>query len=239
MPLKVFVDFDGTITNEDVCNAFFARFGGSSCEAIVRQYRNGTIGATECFRRKIEAVGLLRDDEAKSFFRGQKIDESFKDFVAFCRMHNIEFHVVSDGLDYYIEEILRSYSLEGISYFSNHIDVQFEAGSGWSRLSTSFPYTDAECTRCACCKRNIMLTQSGEEDIIVYVGNLDPCPAQYADVVFARESLQRFCQKENISFYSYTTFADVVQRFEMLLAKKTLRTRRRAELRRQEVFIGE
>ena len=41
MALKVFVDFDGTVTEADVGSAFFLRFGGDVCAALVEEYRGG------------------------------------------------------------------------------------------------------------------------------------------------------------------------------------------------------
>lgn len=241
MALKVFVDFDGTITREDVGNAFFGRFGGAVCDAIVDEFRNGSISARECFRKEVEAIGVLDMQEAGRFVRSRQIDESFGEFVRFCRQRNIEFHIVSDGLDYYIREILTIHGLHDISYFANRLEVSPPDSSGRCRAAVRFPYSDVECSRCACCKRNIILTHTGGDDIIVYVGEgySDRCPALYADIVFAKDELQTFCQRENISYFVYDSFRDVVKRLELLHKRKTLRKRRRAELKRREVFMHE
>ena len=113
--------------------------------------------------------------------------------------------------------------------------------NGRSVLSIAFPYADAGCGVCACCKRNVMLTRAGDEDVIVYVGEgfSDQCPVRYADIVFAKDALQAFCQRENISYYLYETFADVVARLSELSARKRLRKRHRAELLRRELFASE
>lgn len=241
MALKVFVDFDGTIAREDVGNAFFERFGGAVCHSIVDEFRAGGISAGECIQREVEAIGVLDIQEAGQFVRSRQFDESFEEFVRFCRQRDIEFHIVSDGLDYYIREILAIHGLHDISYFANRLEVSTPDSSGCCRVVVRFPYRDVECSRCACCKRNIILTHAGDDDIIVYVGEgySDRCPAQYADIVFAKDALQSFCQKENISYFVYASFRDVVKRLELLLGGKAPRKRRRAELKRREVFIQE
>jgi len=109
------------------------------------------------------------------------------------------------------------------------------------KLVLSFPYANAECDRCACCKRNIMLTQSAENDVLVYIGEgySDRCPAGYADVVFAKDILQTYCQAENISYHPYLSFRDIRRALEQLLLRGHLRKAYRAEVRRREAFIRE
>ena len=240
MTLKVFIDFDGTITKQDVGNAFFKEFGGESCTEYIAEYKSEKISAKELFRKEVAAIGLLDEKKAKKFLHHQTLDGSFKGFVGYCRSHNIEFHVVSDGLDYYIEEILKHHGIEGVSFFSNRLEV-LPAENGFAKLTIAFPFDDADCTRCACCKRNIMLTKCGEDDISVYIGEgySDRCRVQYADIVFAKDELQKFCQQKNISYFLYNSFDDVVKRLEELLAKKRLKPRREAEMKRREAFVRE
>jgi len=240
MALKLFVDFDGTVTTRDVGNAFFRRFGGTVCDGLVHEYRDGKISAQECFRREAAAIGRLPVEEAEAFFREQQVSPGFDDFVGFCRARGIEFHIVSDGLDYYIGRILAINDIEGVSVFANRLTLS-GAEDGSATLSVSFPYGTAECDRCACCKRNILLTKAGEEDVIGYIGEgySDRCAVQYADIVFAKDELQKYCQQENISYYVYDDFHDVVARLEQLVARKTLRKRRRAEIKRREAFMSE
>jgi 2-hydroxy-3-keto-5-methylthiopentenyl-1-phosphate phosphatase len=240
MPLKVFVDFDGTITQQDVGDAFFLRFGGPVCASIVGDYREGKISAAECFRRELAQIGDARKGDMDDFFRQQPIDTTFHEFAAFCRRNGIAFHVVSDGLDYYIRSILEANGLSDVSFFSNTL-LMVPSGGDLQHLGLEFPFSDADCSRCACCKRNILLTHTDEADIIAYVGEgySDRCPAQYADLVFAKDDLQKFCQKENISHFVYSSFHDVAERLNLLLVNNRLRKRRRAELKRREAFACE
>jgi 2-hydroxy-3-keto-5-methylthiopentenyl-1-phosphate phosphatase len=233
MPLKTFIDFDGTITTEDIGDAFFLRFGGEACMNHVRDYREGRISARECFSREVAEIHTLPLQEADDFARSRTLTPGFGEFVRFCREQALEFHVVSDGLDFYIERILAAHGIEGVSFTSNRLQLD--------PPTVLFPHSAAECDRCACCKRNVMLGLAGDQDIIAYVGEgySDRCAAQYADIVFAKDDLQRFCQKENISYYPYADFHDVISRYRQLLARKRLRKRRRAELRRREAFACE
>jgi 2,3-diketo-5-methylthio-1-phosphopentane phosphatase len=242
MALKLFVDFDGTIARNDVGNSFFRTFGGPQCDELVQDYREGRISAVECYRREAKAVGQVRLAEVEKFFGSQPIDESFKDLVGFCTQKNIELVVLSDGLTYYIDAVFHANGIHGVRRFANEATFVQDAGQSTVRLSLRFPFTDAECTRCACCKRNLLLGHSGEDDILMYVGEgfSDTCPVQYVDVVFAKADLERFCQARNIPYYSYADFRDVMVRLQKLLMNRhPFRRRRRAELKRREAFTQE
>ena len=240
MALKIFVDFDGTITQEDVGNTFFREFGGEICAKFIAEYKEERISAKDLFRKEVAAIGLLNTKTALEFLHGQQIDESFRRFAGFCNSRGLDFHIVSDGLDYYIKAILEHNGIEGISFFANRLDV-VPTENGLAALAVSFPHDDADCNRCACCKRNIILTKCSDNDIVVYVGEgySDRCPAQYADIVFAKDELQKFCQQNNISYFLYASFDDVVKRLEELLSQKKLKPRREAEMKRRDAFVQE
>ncbi|MDH3251478.1 MAG: MtnX-like HAD-IB family phosphatase [Ignavibacteria bacterium] len=239
MATRIYVDFDGTITREDVGDAFFRKFGGEECVTAVQEYREGRISARECFRREAASIGVLEVAAANALIDQQVIDESFIDFVRYSRERDFPLTIVSDGLDYYILRILSRHDVDAVEVFSNTLGFTPTGRSGWAAASVSFPYADAECDRCACCKRNIMLNRSAEHDVIVLVGEgySDRCPAQFADIVFARDELQTFCQRENISYYLYSSFRDVVARLELLQEKGPLRKRASAEQERRRVFL--
>ena len=121
-------------------------------------------------------------------------------------------------------------------------------GSSKVKFQPIFPYTDEICTRCASCKRNHIVTIAGDDDIIVYIGEgySDRCPVRYADVVFAKDDLLRYCRKNHIPRYEYKTFKDIKNQLHKMMhttssnsSKGFLRKRRQAELARKELFLCE
>jgi 2-hydroxy-3-keto-5-methylthiopentenyl-1-phosphate phosphatase len=244
--IKIFIDFDGTITSQDVGDVMFETFGGvERCREIVRRYRDGEISAVDCFRQESEACSIVDKTILDGFLDRQRFDETFSEFVQFCRDKSLEWHILSDGMDYYIRRILGRMGLHNASFFANTLElVSVDGSSSKVRFEPAFPFRDETCDRCACCKRNHILTLSADDDIIVYIGEgySDRCPARYADVVFAKDDLLTYCQRENISCYEYTNFSDVVQRMSKLLCdpspKRGLRKRRQATVARCDVYLG-
>jgi len=241
MTVRVFVDFDGTVTKEDVGNAFFREFGGERCDEYVRSYRNGDLSAAQCFTLEAAAIGEFSRIDAESFVRSQPIDPTFSGLLSFAQKRGYEVTVVSDGLDFYIREILAANGVD-VPFFANRTAFVPAGDSDLCTLCIDFPYADESCSRCACCKRNIMLTRSGDEDVIVLIGEgySDICPARFADIVFAKKELQSHCQAGNISYFPYLDFNDVVRKLEAMTAKeKPLRRRARAALNRRTAFKDE
>ena len=241
MALRVFVDFDGTITRQDVGNVFFRTFGGAACDALVCRYHEGTLSAPALFRAEAAAMGRVDRRSLAALVDAQEIDPSFPAFAAFCRARGVPVRILSDGLDYYIGRILAREGCADVPFTANRAALVPAGRDGTVEVALEFPNADAVCDRCACCKRNAMLGEAGENDRIVYVGEgySDRCPARYADVVFARDHLQAYCQEENISYYPYTTFDDVRSRLAAILDGPPLRARARAERERRAAFRRE
>ncbi len=244
--MNVFIDFDGTISLQDVGDAMFERFGGVRSVDAIREYREGKISAVECFRRECNACGEVDKNALDVFLDAQEIDSTFKTFIGFCREHSLNPYIVSDGMDYYINRMLKNNGIENVPLFSNRLELDPVHGTSLVRLQPSFPFTDEVCDRCANCKRNHMLTVSAEDDILVYIGEgySDRCPARFADIIFAKDELLQYCNQENISYYEYKTFTNVQDRLKSLIEKKSSQKRphnhkrRQAELARREIYSG-
>jgi 2-hydroxy-3-keto-5-methylthiopentenyl-1-phosphate phosphatase len=234
--VRVFSDFDGTIAVEDVGSHLFRAFAGSKANEIVHYYLDGTISARDCLTQECEAVGSASRAELEQFVDKFSLDPTFQSFVDLCKQRDIPVIVLSDGLDFYVDRLLKKNGFGYLPFFSNHLEL-IQQGSS-TKLAPSFPHTDAECILCGNCKRNHLLTLSGDDDIIVYIGDgiSDRCPVRFADIVFAKGRLIRYCQEQNVTYHEFKDFEDVTRRFELILQRKRIKKRREAEMARREVF---
>lgn len=238
--LKIFIDFDETVSRDHVGEALFTRFGGALCVLYKEEYRRGALSAKDCILLECKACGSVPRRALDAFIDDQCIDPTFQDFVRFCSNRELEFWVVSDGLDYYVQRILGKYGIKEFRFYSNELVLEPVGATDNVLMKPSFPDDDEECNRCACCKRNIMLTHAGEEDIIVYVGDgySGECPALYADIIFAKAKLQVFCQGRNISYHEFRSFDDVQRGLENISSIGHIRKRAAAEANRQALFMA-
>ncbi|HLX11580.1 MAG TPA: 2-hydroxy-3-keto-5-methylthiopentenyl-1-phosphate phosphatase [Bacteroidota bacterium] len=239
----------------------FERFGGMKCREFIEEYRHGKISAAECFRRECAACGEVDKRELDAYIDSKKIDSTFPAFVNFCKLEGFGCTIVSDGMDYYIQRILDREGLGEVKVFSNKLHFaspphhprpllhkEGRTSEEMVIFSPEFPHESESCDRCACCKRNILLTNSGDDDILVLIGEgySDRCPAPYADMVFAKDNLLTYCRQEEIPHSEYSTFGDITRKMRELLeihrtkpGKSRLHQRRQAVLARNSVFIGE
>ncbi len=233
----VFTDFDGTIAVSDIGDAMFGQYGDTAvCTKSFEEYRSGKIDARDCWRAGFLTVGPVTKEEFTAFALSHPVDRHFAPFVDFCRTNAIPVTVLSDGFDAYIDPVLEREGLSDLPRFSNRL--QFNPDGTVEPL---FPYTDSDCSRCANCKRNHLLTRSNDDQVIVYIGDgiSDRCPVKFADIVFAKDSLVRYCEMNNITFHRFTDFSDILKHFRTIVETKKPRKRRTAELARKEVFLGE
>ncbi len=226
--IKIFSDFDGTISLLDVGDAFFEHFAGPEIREDIRRYEGRLIGAKELFRRGAARIRNISLEAVESFCAGFDLDPAFRPFLDWCASKRIDLVIVSDGMDVYVKPLLARAGID-VPFFCNEMRILPNG-----RAEVSFPWDNAESADCANCKRNILLTRSGDEDIIVLVGDgySDRCPARYADLVFAKGSLETWCQRENISFTMFRDFDDVRKKLEQVIARKRFRRPHQAMLRR-------
>ncbi len=232
---KIFVDFDGTITQKDVGEAMFLEFGDADkANNIIRDWIDNKINAVRCWQNLCATVTNLNLDHYNKFLNEIEIDPSFLKFTEYCSTNGIDITVLSDGLDYYINRILEKENFSDLKVFSNQLNI----GES-NELIPVFPFTDEECSRCANCKRNHVLNLSGEENISIYIGDgwSDTCPAQYCDFIFAKNSLLKFCETNRITYFPYKNFEDVISRLEELKSKKRIKKRHQALLKRNEIYV--
>ncbi len=196
--VRIFTDFDGTITRGDVGDALFERFGGADSVKAVADYRDGRLSAVSCFQAECAACGEVDVRNLRDFLDHREIDETFPEFVSWCRERGYALMILSDGMDYYIDEILSRNGLGDVEHRANHLELRVTGATGSHRTADvsqksaapdmpdrvefvpSFPHTDEVCDRCASCKRNHILTMSADDDVIVYIGEgySDRCPAR-------------------------------------------------------------
>jgi len=203
--IAVLCDFDGTVAQDDVGNLLFRTFSRGDAADVVARWKRGEISSRECLEKEAELVRCC-PDELKRFVHSHRLDPYFKDFHDFARQRGIEVVVLSDGLDYYIEQLLMRNGLGGIEFFANRLHV--DGGT----LRVEFPwYNLLACTECGCCKTHHLFRYRNEGYYIVYVGDglSDRCPCESADLVFAKGDLLQHCRTRKIAHIEFRNFRDV------------------------------
>jgi 2,3-diketo-5-methylthio-1-phosphopentane phosphatase len=202
----VICDFDGTVSTVDIGNRFMNRFTGDRWDDIDKGYCTGEAGSRETYGKGLPLFTGTREEALAYCLETERIDPYFEVFYRFCRGEGIDLIIASDGFDFYIEAVLRKYGLSEIVFFSNH--AVFDGGG---RLSMTFPHASVDCGKCGTCKNSVLHRHRARYGRIVYVGDgySDVCPANKADLVFAKGVLYEKCVENETPCIRYDGFRDV------------------------------
>lgn len=198
-----FIDFDGTITKKDVCEAMVERFAADGWQEINLLWETRKISTEECANRTFQLFQAGLED-LDTLLDTIAIDEHFKAFVDYCRSKNYPLYILSDGYDYIIEYILKKHNLD-IEYFANRLIYN-------DGFTISCPLHNPGCGICGTCKSNLMTKLNPENRQAVYIGDgtSDLCPASAADMVFAKGRLLEYCRSKGIHAHPFDNFGDIL-----------------------------
>lgn len=240
--LKIFCDFDGTITINDVWVNSLGKFikNKSKFQELCNLFDRNIISARECIKKELELIEDFSFEKFNKYLDEEKIDPYFKNFIDYCHQNEYEIFIISEGLDYYIERILKRENIN-LPYYCNKMITYYDNDSKL-KLSCEFPYSDENCVFCGMSKRNIILSHTNEYDneisVLIGDGTSDFCAANYADIVFAKKKLVSYCWKNNITYFPFNNFLDIMNKLNKLKEKNKIKMRQTAQMLRRDVYMG-
>ncbi len=208
MKTAIQIDFDGTITEEDVSFLLLDTFVGSSWRKYLDEYSSGKI-SVGAFNKKVFGMMIADRKTMTEFVLNNphvKVRPGFKEFIDYCKYNGIEVVIVSNGLAFYIEAMLEKLGIDGIDihaaenvFSPTGMRVRYLGPNG-KELETGFKeaYTD-------------MLCKMGYQ--VIYVGNgaSDVDASRKAQYVCATADLLERCRAENLKYYPFNDFFDVIK----------------------------
>lgn len=227
----VFLDFDGTITSNDVGYEMFRKFTGGATESTVELYRQGKISSRECLAKECEIWNQSPPDpdEVIEHLSDQKITPGFKDFLQALQDENIDTIILSEGFDFYIDRILKSHGLQHIKRIANK--SSFANGL----LRPRFPYFGLGCGQCSNCKGYHISKLTGSITSAVFIGegHSDRHGAGAADLVFAKSYLGEHLKDNGRHHFDFSDFYDVITIFAEATSRNIFTASERIDFCRQ------
>jgi 2-hydroxy-3-keto-5-methylthiopentenyl-1-phosphate phosphatase len=205
------VDFDGTITEQDVLDEIARTFGDDEVYREVDEAldRNG-ITLHEVLRREFEPVRAPLDEVVEWIHANASIRPGFGELVELARERGWRLVVVSSGFRQLIEPMLERAGIEGLELISNEVDPDPE---GW-RITF---FDESRCEICgeACKRTTVRSVVDGGEVVYVGDGYSDRCAAEDADRVFARRGLAAYLTERGVPFEPFDDFFQVAEKLEV------------------------
>lgn len=204
------LDFDGTITTEDVADAILRRFGGVQDREIRSSYHPGVITEAWVAEKFLRVTAPVR--ELKSFIlRFARPRPGFLDFARFCSEKGVPLEVVSGGLDLYVDLLLERWGLGHLPRFRASAR---RTSAGWR---VRYPFLDGGGLD-AFKRARVRLHRRRGRVVFAGDGTSDLAASRAADLVFARGALLRFRRAEGLPSEPLTTFGALRRRLEAEMA---------------------
>lgn len=199
----IVLDFDGTITENDLLDRLAREFGDPAVYQEVEDgLHAGTITLQECITREYEPVTLPLEDAVSWVLDGVRVRPGLSELVELARAEGWNVLVLSSGFEELIRPVLAAAGVDDMDVLANNVEARPD---GW-RVVWRDTTVCAACDEA--CKRN-GLPADGE---IVYVGDgiSDRCAALASDRVFATRGLARYLAEREIPYEPFDDFHDVV-----------------------------
>jgi len=212
--LALVIDFDGTITTEDVGVQIITEFGLPGWDEGIVKYRAGEIGSRELHEWEAKYLSSSREREMQKMAREKgDIRPGFKELIAYAGANDIPLEIASSGWSFYIDAILGKFNLSDVPYISAKTDFTlgdvavFAPGPGATLCETN-----------GICKCNRVRPRQRDGYKVVFIGDglSDFCVSQQADVIFATRALTKHCGENGIEFTPFDDFFDVVRALSKL-----------------------
>ncbi len=207
-------DFDGTVTEDDVSFLILNAFSRSDWQQLFDDYQDGKISLG---RFNTEAFATVKADK-KSLLeivkKEAKVRPGLKELIASCRRRDFRFVIVSNGLRFYIDDILQRLGLANIEVFAAETQFQPEGlkvqytGPDGKILDNDFKiaYTNS-------------FIDQGYRIIYLGDGTSDFPPARKSQHIFAcatTGSLLKRCRTANVKCTPFTDLHQVSDFIESL-----------------------
>ena len=213
MKTVIQLDFDGTVTTEDVGFLLLDKFVDGEWRKYLDAYNTDrmSLGA---FSKKV--FGMIKVDKKTltDFVLNSdrvKVRLGFREFLDYCKNSGIEVVIVSNGLTFYIVTVLEKSNIDGLDihaaenvFSSDGMKVRYLSPDG-KELDAGFKeaYTDFLC-------------QKGYRVIYIGDGNSDIYSSRKAKYLLATSKLLQRCREENHKCYPFNDFSDVIKALEII-----------------------
>ena len=212
MPRTIVVDFDGTITEQDLLDEIAETFGDPE---VYRELDKGLdrreLTLHEVLRREFEPVTAPLDDVVVWVLAHARVRPGFRELVVLARERGWRLVVVSSGFRELIEPVLAREGLSGVELYSNSVDPD---PRGWRVRFLD----ETLCKTCeqACKRSTVSALADGSEVVYVGDGYSDRCAAEDADLVFARRGLAAYLSGRGVPFEPFDDFFQIAGRIARL-----------------------
>lgn len=207
----VFCDFDGTVTATESLEAVFVRFLPGKWEPVKEKLMAKETTLREAVRALIETIPSEKCPDIVDFVSKMPLREGFADFLDFLDENDIPLVIVSGGVRKMVEIKLSGF----LHRLHDLVAVDVDGSGKYLRVHSSYEGGDELVD-----KASVIGRYGADTKIVIGDGVTDFNMARHADLVFARDSLAKYLEKNGISHVKWDDFRDVKSRLQQWLADR-------------------
>lgn len=203
-------DFDGTITIEDVSFKMLEAYADSSWQQLRKRYHDGEISVGRFNTEAFALVKAGKEALLEVAHNTMEMRPGLKELVDCCLRKDFRFTVISNGLDFYIEDILRINNLDNIEVYA--AETRFSEGKLDARYVTP---SGVEIENGL--KEAYVDLFLGEGYRVIYIGNgvSDIASSVKCHHIFATGELLDYCKKNpGLNYTELTDFFEAARILE-------------------------
>jgi len=196
----VFCDFDGTITKQETFVAMLNRFAPEKMKEFGKKLLQYKITLREGVRGVVESIPSCHYSDMVGFINDKEIREGFEELLVFLKDFDTPFIIISGGLKDSVERRLESYMdfIDGI--YAPSIDASGE----FLKMVSAFEEGDE-----LVAKVRVMNLFSYDQSISIGDGATDHKMALHSTLVFARDRLITFLDKNHARYVPWENFLEI------------------------------
>ena len=202
-------DFDGTITDEDVSYKMLEAYAKDGWHKIRDDYHEGKISVGVFNTSAFAMVKAGKEKLLEVSRNTMQLRPGLPELVDCCRKKGFRFTIISNGLDFYIEDMMKNIGLDNLeihaaatTFFPGGLEAQY-IGPGGEVLDNGLKEAYAD----------LFLAEGYR---VIYMGNgvSDIPSAVKCHHIFAASELLEYCEKH--PELSYTPLTDFHEAAEIL-----------------------
>jgi 2-hydroxy-3-keto-5-methylthiopentenyl-1-phosphate phosphatase len=197
----VFSDFDGSITKVDTLEAFIKANVDVDVDVIAAQMVKDGVTVRDGVRELVAMITPAQYEASIGDHEQLELREGFSEFLDFLAERGIPMVVISGGIDRMVEKNLEPYRdrIEGV--YAAKVDLSGER---------VYFHSDYESNEEMVEKTKIMRQYDFGKSICIGDSYTDIIMSTQADIVFARDRLAKALDSEQVKYYPYETFHDII-----------------------------
>lgn len=197
-------DFDGTISKQDFYKFVIENYFPDGRE-LYTKWKSGEMLDIKFLATVFKSIHQTEEKVIEDIL-SLPLDEHVPAFIETIRQAGGDFYILSAGTDYYIHHILNKYGIKNVKVFSN--PGYFEENNVHLDLDPSHKHYSE---RYGIDKSKVIQDLKAEYDTIYFAGDSEPDshPAEYADLTFAKDSLQSLLKERNVPFVAVDSFKEI------------------------------